>query len=100
MEQPEVEIADSIRKILLVFQKKYKDIEVYTSGLVMLNNSIVEETERDFATLIPIAFIVIFLIILIITRCIASTIASMIILLMSMLAAFRDIFIFWNTTKH
>ncbi|MFT5112582.1 MAG: putative RND superfamily exporter protein [Parasphingorhabdus sp.] len=56
-EVPEVTVA--ARALADEFRQKYPDIELYITGVNMLNNAFSEASQKDMTTLIPLSFLVI-----------------------------------------
>lgn len=64
------------RALVERFQARFPGIEVYTTGMVMMNNAFSEETRRDMATLVPAMFAIIFVVLLVLLRSLTATLAT------------------------
>lgn len=77
------EVAASVRAIKAKFQERYPDVEVYLSGVVMMNNSFGESSLKDSSTLIPLMFLVVIITIGLLLRTITGTISTVLIIILS-----------------
>ncbi|WP_395374784.1 outer membrane lipoprotein-sorting protein [Marinicella sp. W31] len=80
------EVPESVvvaREIRDQLNKDYPDINVYMSGVSMLNNAFAEAGFGDMGTLVPIMFAVILLLTLIIIRSFVATFATFVVILFS-----------------
>jgi uncharacterized protein len=85
VETPEVvtyvrDLADEIRQ-------SNPDINVYLSGMIMLNNSFSESSKNDMATLIPISFGVMLLLLALLVGGFTGTFATLLVIMFSILSA-------------
>ncbi|ODS24886.1 RND transporter [Candidatus Endobugula sertula] len=80
------EVVTKVRQIQADIQKAYPDLEIYLSGMIMLNNAFSESVLRDSATLIPIMFGVVALTMALLLRTISGTVATIIIVMCSILS--------------
>jgi len=76
-----------IRELADYARTTYPNIDVYLSGIVMLNAAFPEASKYDFTHLIPLATLVILIIVFIKLRNITGTLVSMVVMLMSVLGA-------------
>ncbi len=81
------EVVEFIRQLKKKYQAKYPDIDIYLSGIVMMNNSFAESSQRDAMTLIPLMFLVISLLMILLLKTISGTIATLIVIVASIAAA-------------
>ncbi|MBB3061944.1 efflux RND transporter permease subunit [Microbulbifer rhizosphaerae] len=81
------EVVSSVRKLVARFENEYADVDFFLSGIVMLNNSLSEESRADIQTLIPLMLAVI---LLVLTLALRSTVA--------MLATFSVVIASWLIT--
>ncbi|MEH6627888.1 MAG: MMPL family transporter [Motiliproteus sp.] len=84
-EVPEVVIA--ARKISDELLAKNPDMDIYLSGLVMMNNTFSEAALKDSSTLIPLMFIVVMVFIGVLIRTFSGTFATLIIIITSITGA-------------
>jgi len=84
-ESPEVGAA--ARNLVEDINKRYPEIDTYLTGMIMMNNAFPEATFKDFATLIPAAFIVILLGLVIAFRTVAPVLITLIVIILSIMTA-------------
>ncbi|MCU4675413.1 MMPL family transporter [Catenovulum sp. 2E275] len=84
--QEVVEIAEFVRKIVAKYETQYPDVNFYQSGIIMMNNSFVEESKGDMMTLIPAMFLAVLIMLALLLRSVFSTIATLIIIVTSIAA--------------
>jgi predicted RND superfamily exporter protein len=77
------EVSGSVREIRAHFLEKYPDLDIYLSGMVMMNASFGEASINDSATLIPLMFLVVIVTIGLLLRTISGTIATVVIIMIS-----------------
>ncbi len=94
VEQPEIdvtkevpEIVKSIRELESYIHTTYPDLEVYLSGIVMMNNAFPEAAQYDMKHLIPLAVLIILTLVFFLTRSIAGTLGTFLVIILSVLAA-------------
>lgn len=81
------EVVAFIRQLKSKYQAKYPNIDIYLSGIVMMNNSFAESSQHDAKTLIPIMFLVITLLMVLLLKTVSGTIATLIIIIASIAGA-------------
>ncbi|HMR86629.1 MAG TPA: MMPL family transporter [Saprospiraceae bacterium] len=81
------EIVNFIRAKTEAWKDKYKDIDVYMSGNLMLSNAFSEAGQKDGQTLIPLVFLVFLVMIFIFSRTVAGSLSAFIILIISIASA-------------
>lgn len=77
------EVASSVRAIKEKFLAQYPDVDIYLSGMVMMNTSFGEASIGDSSTLIPLMFLVVIVTIGLLLRTITGTISTVLIIIMS-----------------
>lgn len=77
------EVSGSVREIRAQFLEKHPDLDIYLSGMVMMNASFGEASINDSATLIPLMFLVVIVTIGLLLRTISGTIATVVIIMIS-----------------
>jgi predicted RND superfamily exporter protein len=77
------EVAASVRAIQTKFVIDNPDVDVYLSGMIMMNTSFGESSLSDSATLIPLMFLVVIVTIGLLLRTITGTISTVLIIIMS-----------------
>lgn len=65
---------------------KHPDIDIYLTGMVMMNNSFQEASQKDMATLVPLMFMVVIVVMGLLLRAVSGTLVSVIIILFSIAA--------------
>ena len=81
------EVVESIRELADYVRATYPELDVYLSGIVMMNNAFPEASKLDMQTLLPVAFAVILLMVLLQLRGLSGTLGTFIIIVFSILVA-------------
>jgi hypothetical protein len=79
------EVVTKAREIVKVFEARYPEITVYTSGMVPLSNAFAEAAKGDFAKLFPMTFAAIFIMLSLLLRSISGTIAAIVVIVLSIM---------------
>ena len=82
------EVVASVRELKAYINKIYPDIDVYLSGIVMMNNAFGEATIYDMSHLLPLALLLILVTVFFLLRSISGTITTLVIILLSVATAF------------
>lgn len=77
------EVVAYARQLRDELRASHPDIEVYLSGMVMMNTSFAESSQEDAATLVPLMFLVVIVTIGLLQRTISGTFASVVIIILS-----------------
>lgn len=77
------EVVAYARKLRDELRASHPNLDVYLSGMVMMNNSFAEESIKDSSTLVPLMFLIVILTIGILQRSISGTIATVVVILLS-----------------
>jgi len=77
------EVAASVRAIQANFLAKHPEVDVYLSGMIMMNTSFGESSIGDSSTLIPLMFVVVIVTIGLLLRTITGTLSTVLIIIMS-----------------
>jgi uncharacterized protein len=80
-------IATFVRAKAEEWKLKHKDIDIYISGNVMLNNAFSEAGQKDGQTLVPIVFLVFLAMIYFFTRTTSGTLSTFVIIAISIASA-------------
>jgi predicted RND superfamily exporter protein len=75
------------REIAATIKSEFPDLDIYMTGVAMMNNAFTEASMNDMATLTPLMYLAMFLIMLLLLRSFSSTIATIIIVTISMVTA-------------
>lgn len=79
------EVATSVREIKAKFLVENPDVDVFLSGMIMMNTSFGESSLSDSATLIPLMFFVVIVTIGLLLRTVTGTISTVLIIIMSII---------------
>lgn len=89
-EQPAAEVPEVVdfsRDLVAQLEQRYPDIDVYLTGVVLLNNAFSENSMKDMSTLVPIMFGVIVFILVLLLRSAWGTLATVLVIALSIVAA-------------
>ncbi|WP_293265739.1 MMPL family transporter [Neptunomonas sp.] len=75
------EVVSKVREMKQQFLIDNPDLELYLSGMVMMNNSFAESSQNDSKTLIPMMFGMVVLSMIFLLRTVSGTIATVVIIL-------------------
>ena len=81
------EVARFVRSMAEDIRSKYPDVDLYLTGMTMMNNQFPEASQQDMATLVPIMFLVILVVMWLLIRSVAGTIATTLVIAMSAMTA-------------
>ena len=76
-------IAKASRDLAEEIRNKYPNLDVYITGIVMMNNAFAESAQLDAQTLLPIMFFVVILVFLVLTRSFTGVIATICLIVFS-----------------
>lgn len=79
------EVAASVREIKAKFLTEHPEVDVYLSGMIMMNSSFGEASISDSATLIPLMFLVVIVTIGLLLRTITGTISTVLVIIISII---------------
>jgi predicted RND superfamily exporter protein len=79
--------ANFSRELAAKIKAEYPDLEIYITGVAMLNNAFSEASQNDMQTLTPMMFLAMFLIMFFALRSVSGTISTIIIIIFSMTTA-------------
>lgn len=77
------QVARKVRELRDQFLARNPDVEVYLSGMVMMNNSFAEASLNDSATLVPVMFLIVALTIGLLLRTITGTLSTLLVIVFS-----------------
>ena len=83
----EVPIAANAARALAAEIEANYPIDVHLTGMMMMNNSFMESSQNDMASLVPIMYLVIIIITFFLVRSFSATIGTVIIIVMSVVTA-------------
>ena len=79
------EVVGYTRDMIEKFEQTHSDINVYTTGIVMMNNAFPEASINDMKNLIPFAFAAIIIGLLLFTRSITGTFSTLLVIIFSIM---------------
>lgn len=82
-----VEIVTFVRKLVNDFRNQHPEIDVYLTGVVMLNNSFLEASQEDMKTLMPAMYVVVTIIMCLLLRSFSGTFTTVIVITFATLTA-------------
>jgi len=77
------EIAASIRELESYIHQTYPQIDVYFSGIVMMNNAFPEASKYDLTHLIPLALLIILILVFFLLRVVSGTLVTLVVIVFS-----------------
>jgi predicted RND superfamily exporter protein len=80
------EVVTKVREIRSQMLADYPDMDIYLSGIIIMNNTFSEAALDDSATLIPLMFGVVALVMMLLLRSISGSIATIIVVMCSIMA--------------
>ena len=80
------EVVSYTREMIEAFEKEHPEIDVYTTGIVIMNNAFPEASIKDMQTLIPFAFAAIIIGLLLFLRSLTGTITTFFVIVFSIMA--------------
>ncbi|MEH6357353.1 MAG: MMPL family transporter [Pseudomonadales bacterium] len=81
------QVVNFVRALADDIRAKHPDMEVYLSGVIMMNNAFSEATKTDLQTLVPVSFALMLLILAIMVGGISGTLATLLVIAFSIAAA-------------
>ncbi len=75
------------RALAQEMQERYPDIDLYLTGMIMMNNAFSEESANDMKTLVPVMFGLVLLVMALLLRSVSGTLASMLVIILSIITA-------------
>ena len=87
---PAAEVPEAVakaREIVAHVERTYPELEVYLSGVVMMNNAFAEASRFDMTHLLPLALLLIVVAVLLQLRGLVGTLATVLVILLSVIAA-------------
>lgn len=82
------EVVASVRALKAHVNKTYPGIDVYLSGIVMMNNAFGEATIYDMSHLLPMALLLILVTVFFLLRSVSGTITTLVVIIVSVSSAF------------
>lgn len=79
-------VVDYTRDMVSKFEQAHPEINVYTTGIVMMNNAFPEASKNDMKSLVPLAFLAIIIGLLLFTRSFTGTFSTLLVIMFSIMA--------------
>jgi len=80
-------VADFARNLAQEFRSRYPGIDIYLTGIVMMNVSFPEASMRDNSTLVPLMFAVVIVTMLLMVRSVTGTLGAFLVIVFSIITA-------------
>ena len=80
-------VMSHVRNLVEQLNNRYPDIDVHTTGVVLLNNAFSESSVKDLQTLIPISFAAMVIFLVLLLRGFTGTAATVVVIAFSILTA-------------
>jgi len=74
------EVVSFVRDLKAKYKAKYPDVDIYLSGIVMMNNSFAESSLNDGKNLVPLMFLAIIVMMVLMLKTISGTIATVLVI--------------------
>jgi uncharacterized protein len=81
------EVVSFVRELKNKYQVKYPDVDIYLSGIVMMNNSFAESSLNDAKNLVPFMFLAIFIMMILMLKSFSGTLATVVVIICSIVGA-------------
>ncbi len=81
------EVVNFMRDLKAKYKARYPDIDIYLSGIVVMNNSFAESAKNDAKSLIPFMFLVIIVFMMMMLKTISGTLATVVVIIASIAGA-------------
>lgn len=81
------EIVDFARKLAAEMKTQYPDIDIYLSGMVLMNNAFAEASQADIKKLVPISFALMLVTLGLMIRGFSGTFATLLVIIGSIMTA-------------
>ena len=82
------DIAKEVYALREAFHSKYPELDLYLTGLVMMNQAFADAGGKDAATLVPIMYLVVMVILFLMLRSVVPVLGTMIVIFMSIAWAY------------
>ena len=79
------EITKFSRELVEKIKPRNPDIDIYLTGMILMNNSFQESSQKDMKTLVPLMFLIVIIVVGVLLRVVSGTIATIIIIFLSIL---------------
>ena len=79
------EVVNYVREMVKQFEQSHPDINVYSTGIVMMNNAFPEASQNDMKSLVPFAFAAIIIGLFLFLRSVSTTISALVVIMLSIM---------------
>lgn len=79
--------ANYSRELVEKLKAEYPHLEVYITGMVMMNNAFPEASKKDWGSLVPFMYLVIAIVMVFLLRGMSGTVATLIVVIFSIISA-------------
>ena len=76
-----------VRKKVEELKENNPNVDIYLSGLVMLNNAFAEAAKNDLTTLMPVMYLVILVLLMLLLRTIAGVVVTLVVIILSVMVS-------------
>ena len=80
------EITEFSRNLAEKIKAQNPELDIYLTGMIFMNNSFQESSQKDMGTLVPLMFLIVILVVGLLLRVISGTVATVIVIFLSILA--------------
>lgn len=81
------EAVEYTRSLVSELRTNHPDLNVYLTGVVMLNNAFTESAMNDLGTLMPLSFVVMLVFLYVVLRSVSAVVSTTLVILFSIMAA-------------
>jgi len=82
-----VEVVSYVRTLVAQLKQDNPEIEVYLTGMTMMNNAFSESSQKDMSTLVPAMFAIVIIVLGLMLRSISGTVATVVVIFLSIFTA-------------
>lgn len=79
------EVVTYVREMVKQFEQSHPEINVYSTGIVMMNNAFPEASQNDMKSLVPFAFMAIIIGLFLFLRSVSTTISALVVIMLSIM---------------
>ena len=81
------EVVEFVRSLATNIEQKYPEMDVYLTGMVMMNNAFTESSKQDMAFIVPLSFALMLVILAMMVGGITGTLCSLLVIAFSIIVA-------------
>ncbi|MPW27912.1 MMPL family transporter [Agarivorans sp. B2Z047] len=72
-----------VRELQAKYQQAYPEHKILLSGMIMMNNSFIEQSQKDMSTLVPLMFLLILVMLAILLRSVLGMLATLVVIVVT-----------------